>query len=200
MTNRVIAFGCSYTRGTALDDVWDYTNNRSIFPQPSKYAWPQLVADKLDMECINLGLGGASNKHIWHSVLNFDFKYNDLIFIHWSFMDRYHFFEDESTDYQIDHRGNTKRDRAFFEYLHSDYDMLMDMYTRINHVDSFLLSKNRYHLQIEPTTAPAWNNTVMLPTTFNQFKLNHPRANDGSHPGMLAHRDFANSIIENLKC
>jgi hypothetical protein len=80
--SRVVAFGCSYTRGTALDDIWDFENNRSIFPQPSKHDWPQLIADKLELECINLGKGGFSNKAIWHSILNFDFKYNDLIFIH----------------------------------------------------------------------------------------------------------------------
>ena len=198
MTNRLIAFGCSYTRGTALDDVWDFKNNCSIFPQPSKYAWPQLIADQLNLECINLGKGGHSNKAIWHDVLNFEFKYNDLIFIHWSFLDRYHFFENNNVGHTIDHRSNEPRDRAFFKFLHSDYDMLNDMYMRINHVDSYLISKRRYHLQISPTPAPTWNKVQLLDTTLDKFKINYPRANDGSHPGILAHQDFANSILQTL--
>ena len=91
--SRLIAFGCSFTRGTALDDVWDFKNKCSIFPQPSKYAWPQLLADKLDIECINLGKGGYSNKAIWHIIVNFDFKPSDIVFIHWSFLDRYHYYK-----------------------------------------------------------------------------------------------------------
>lgn len=195
---RLVAFGCSYTRGTALDDVWDFKNNCSIFPHPSKYAWPQLIADKLNLECINLGKGGYSNKAIWHSVLNFEFKYDDLIFIHWSYLDRYHFFEDKTSGHIIDHKSNAPRDRAFFKFLHSDYDMCMDMYMRANHIDSYLVGKNRYHLQLETTSAPDWNNVQFLDTRLDYFKTQHPRANDCSHPGALAHRDFANSILQKL--
>tara|TARA_B110000503_G_scaffold90462_1_gene136792 strand:+ start:620 stop:1219 length:600 start_codon:yes stop_codon:yes gene_type:complete len=196
--SRLVAFGCSYTRGTGLDDIWDFKNNCSIFPQASKYAWPQLIADRLNLECINLGKGGHSNKAIWHDVLNFDFKYNDLIFIHWSFLDRYHFFEDSNVGHTIDHRSNDPRDQAFFKFLHSDYDMLNDMYMRVNHIDSHLISKGRYHLQISPTPAPTWNKVQLLDTTLDEFKMKYPRANDSSHPGTLAHQDFANSILQKL--
>lgn len=197
-TRRVVAFGCSYTRGTALDDVWDFEKKCSIYPEPSKHAWPQLIADHLNVNCINLGKGGASNKLIWHTVMNFDFKYGDLIFVHWSFRDRYHFFEDANTGYEIDHREVGPKDRAFFEHLHSDYDMLQDMYMRINHVDSHLISKNRIHLQIEPTTAPDWNRVKTKDIYLNSFKELYPRANDGSHPGMLAHKEFSVQLLKTL--
>lgn len=196
--SRLIAFGCSFTRGTALDDVWDFKNKCSIFPQPSKYAWPQLLADKLDIECVNLGKGGYSNKAIWHTITNFDFNPSDIIFIHWSFLDRYHYYENKETGYIIDHTHKDKRDKMFFKYLHSDYDMLNDMYMRINHVDSLLCGKIRYQLQINPTVAPSWNNTEILDVRLNDYKIKHPRANDNSHPGMLAHKEFANSILQTL--
>lgn len=196
--SRLVAFGCSFTRGTALDDVWDFKNNCSIFPQSSKYAWPQLIADSLGVECVNLGKGGYSNKAIWHTIVNFNFNYDDIIFIHWSYLDRYHHYEDKNNEHIIDIRGNSSRDKAFFKYLHSDYDMLNDMYMRINHIDSLLYGKTRYHLQIEPTIELEWNNTKIQKIYLNDYKIKYPRANDGSHPGILAHQDFANSILQTL--
>jgi hypothetical protein len=195
---RLVAFGCSYTRGTALDDVWNFDKNCSIYPMPSKHAWPQVIADKLGLECVNLGKGGYSNKAIWHTVVNFDFKPNDLIFIHWSFLDRYHFYENKDVGHIVDHKSDSLRDRAFFKYLHSDYDMLNDMYMRINHIDSLLYGKTRYHLQIAPTDVPPWNNTKIQEIYLEDFKIKYPRANDNSHPGILAHNEFASTLIQTL--
>jgi hypothetical protein len=196
--SRVVAFGCSYTRGTALDDVWDFKNKCSLFPKPSKYAWPQLIADSLELECINLGKGGYSNKSIWHTIVNFNFRSDDIIFIHWSFLDRYHYYENNNNGHIIDHKSNTPRDKAFFKYLHSDYDMLNDMYLRINHIDSLLHGKTRYHLLIEPATTPDWNNTKIQNIYLNDYKIKYPRANDNSHPGILAHKEFATALLEIL--
>ena len=154
---RLVAFGCSYTRGTALDDVWDFEKKCSIFPQPSKYAWPQLIANELGIECLNLGKGGLSNKAIWHNVVNFKFEPNDLIIIHWSFFDRFHFFENKDQGYIIDHTHRTARDKAFFKYLHSDYEMINDLFLRMNHINS--LHKNINHILISPVKEVNWNNT-----------------------------------------
>ena len=193
---RLVAFGCSFTRGTALDDVWDFEKNCSIFPQPSKYAWPQLIADELGLECINLGKGGYSNKAIWHTIINFELKPSDIVFIHWSYLDRYHYYETNDNGITVDHKGSTARDKAFFKHLHSDYDMLNDMYMRINHIDSLLYGTKRYHLQINNTPAPAWNNTEVLDVYLNDYKIKYPRANDNSHPGIQAHKEFATTLLE----
>lgn len=196
--SRLIAFGCSFTRGTALDDVWDFKNNCSIYPQPSKYAWPQLIADKLGLECVNLGKGGYSNKAIWHTIVNFEFRWDDLIFIHWSFLDRYHYYESRNVEHTIDHRSNSPRDKSFFKYLYSEYEMLNDMYMRINHIDSVLYGKTRYHLQIEPTDIPLWSKTKIEKIYLNDYKNKYPRANDGSHPGIQSHKEFAIALLEIL--
>lgn len=194
---RLIAFGCSFTRGTALDDVWDFEKKCSIFPQPSKYAWPQLVANELGIECINLGKGGYSNKAIWHTAVNFKFNTDDLVFIHWSFLDRYHYYESENKGHIIDHTHKERRDKAFFKYLHSDYDMLNDLYLRMNHADT--LHDNITHIVIDPIKNLHWNKITPLDFQLNNFKIKHPRANDGSHPGMLAHKEFAMQLLRTLK-
>ena len=62
---RLVAFGCSQTWGSALPDVWGIKENQTIHERGvSKYAWPKLLANKLDVECVNLGIAGASNKEI----------------------------------------------------------------------------------------------------------------------------------------
>jgi hypothetical protein len=194
---RLVAFGCSYTRGTALDDVWNFEKNCSIFPQPSKYAWPQLIADELNVECINLGKGGYSNKAIWHTIINFDLKPSDIVFVHWSFLDRYHYYENKETGYIIDHTHKDKRDKMFFKYLHSDYEMINDLFLRMNHVNS--LHRNLNHILMAPVDKPQWNNTSCTKIYLDHIKQKYPRANDNSHPGMLAHKEFSMQLLQTLK-
>jgi len=193
---RLIAFGCSYTRGTGLDDVWNFEKNSSIFPTPSKHAWPQLLADELNVECINLGKGGLSNKAIWHDFVNFNFQDNDIIFVHWTFLDRYHFYENKNKGYIIDHKGQHTRDKAFFKHLHSDYDMLNDLYLRMNHVNSL---QKVHNLLVDPIENVDWNTVTPLDVYLNDYKIKYPRANDNSHPGMLAHKEFAMQLLQTLK-
>lgn len=193
---RLIAFGCSYTRGTGLDDVWNFEKNSSIFPTPSKHAWPQLLADELNVECINLGKGGLSNKAIWHDFVNFNFQDNDIIFVHWTFLDRYHFYENKNKGYIIDHKGQHTRDKVFFKHLHSDYDMLNDLYLRMNHVNSL---QKVHNLLVDPIENVDWNTVTPLDVYLNDYKIKYPRANDNSHPGMLAHQEFSKQLHQILK-
>jgi len=82
--SRLITFGCSHTFGQALPDVWN-----NIRSGPSKYAWPQLLADKLNIECVNLGIPGASNKQIWFRIVKIKFEPNDIVIILWSSQPRW---------------------------------------------------------------------------------------------------------------
>ena len=59
---KLVAFGCSFTYGTALPDVTD--------TKCSNMAWPALVAEKMNIEHINLGVPGASNDLILYNILN----------------------------------------------------------------------------------------------------------------------------------
>jgi len=186
---RLIAFGCSYTRGTGLDDVWNFEKNSSIFPTPSKHAWPQLLADELNVECINLGKGGLSNKAIWHDFVNFNFQDNDIIFVHWTFLDRYHFYENKNKGYIIDHKGQHTRDKVFFKHLN-------DLYLRMNHVNSL---QKVHNLLVDPIENVDWNTVTPLDVYLNDYKIKYPRANDNSHPGMLAHKEFSKQLLQNLK-
>ena len=63
MRKTLIVSGCSWT-----------TNNfKSIFHPEMDCSWPkwpELLAEKLDMDCINLGINGAANNYIYNSLLD----------------------------------------------------------------------------------------------------------------------------------
>ena len=82
---KLYTFGDSNTWGIGLLDIWDAeknfyllkkTSNKDsvlhdqVFYGPSKHAWPQILADKLKIECINKSIPGASNKEIWLEIIN----------------------------------------------------------------------------------------------------------------------------------
>ena len=62
--NNLFAFGCSLTYGHGMEDNWDSNNNRPFPYSPSKKAWPFLLANMLNYNCVNLARCGASNKEI----------------------------------------------------------------------------------------------------------------------------------------
>ena len=62
MKKILIASGCSFTEKNfmstfhpEMDCTWD--------------KWPELLAEKLDMDCINLGCSGAGNEYIYNSIV-----------------------------------------------------------------------------------------------------------------------------------
>jgi hypothetical protein len=85
--NRLIVFGCSYTYGHGLQDCIA-SNGSAPGLYPSKFAWPQLVANVANLECINQSDPGSSNQQILWQIERFDFEVNDTVIIHWSFCNR----------------------------------------------------------------------------------------------------------------
>ena len=86
--SRLITFGCSHTYGQALKDR-------------ETQAWPYLVADKLNLECINQGRMGASITYMYYKLMNFDFQEGDKVVCLWSYPNRRHFFKSESESIDI---------------------------------------------------------------------------------------------------
>lgn len=87
--SRLVTFGCSFTVGLGLPDIYppkDLNQEGSI---PSKYAWPNLLAEKLGKKIVNCGSAGAGNKEILSKILSFDFQHNDTVVILWSAFDRH---------------------------------------------------------------------------------------------------------------
>jgi len=84
MMSKLYAFGCSWTYG---QNTSDWYKNREV---PSARAWPQLIANKLDLTCVNLAKSGASNDYILHTILKYcnNFTNHDLVLVMMTWPDR----------------------------------------------------------------------------------------------------------------
>jgi hypothetical protein len=84
--NRLIAFGDSITYGQGMEDC--NGPNFTPGPAPSKFAWPQVLADKLNIQVVNSSLSGISNLHMLWRILNFEFQLSDICVVQWAHFGR----------------------------------------------------------------------------------------------------------------
>ena len=63
MKKKLIVSGCSWTDKNFISDI--HPNLDTSWPK-----WPEMIAKKLDMECINLGRMGAGNEYIFSTLLD----------------------------------------------------------------------------------------------------------------------------------
>ena len=191
---RLVTFGCSYTFGHGLSDCWA---NNDVGPNPSKLSWPSLLADHMNVECINNSRPGSSNKRIWHTVLNTSFKHDDVVFIQWSYPARTCKFK----VYDIEDIGPWQKEK----YEHLDpFDLLVESKLVIHHTNLYLQSKGIkvYNLVIadsELEMLELYGNTVdhipiYISPTYK--KKIYPKALDGEHPGEEFHAHYAKQLFD----
>jgi lysophospholipase L1-like esterase len=197
--SRLIAFGCSLTYGHGLADCWDPVSN-GYGPEPSELAWPNLLAKLLDRECVNQGLCGASNKEIWKQIVEFEFLPSDIVFINWSYLDRYTIFF-ENGNRRIGPWMNHVFIKPYFNYFHSEIDMNIDFNLRCDHVNYLFEKKNIkcYNSSVAYYTQLKWNHTKFLNSNIDIIRRNYGVALDGVHPDNFAHEAFAKSVYEEIK-
>lgn len=215
---RLLTFGCSMTRGDALDDIWDKTNKRNLrnnnsnHHAPSVYAWPQLLADKMDLDCINKGKSGSSNKQIWHSAVTTNFKENDTVIIQWATYDRWCVISDSDSEVtQINvHQIKEANSIASFFYanLHTVNDMNYDNNLRMSHITMYLnsIGVTVYNLICGSSTQYCeykqleFNKTKPLPHDLVKIQLSvTTRANDNAHPCAETHKIFADELYNEIQ-
>ena len=63
MKKKLIVSGCSYTTNNYISSI--HPNMDCSWPK-----WPELLANKLNMECINLGASGHGQEYIYSSILD----------------------------------------------------------------------------------------------------------------------------------
>ena len=192
---RLVAFGCSNTFGSWLPDTEDRIS------KPSKFAWPQILADKLNLECVNLGSPAASNKEIWWKILNYQPVKTDIVIILWSWYDRYCIITDSDVIKLHIHHDNI-RSNNFSKYLHHTYDMQIDFYLRCNHINQFLKNKVkliRHNNQGKLLINSSFNEIDFLKADMNTIRDMLPKALDNSHPGIEAHEQFAKEVYNEIK-
>ena len=64
MRKILLVSGCSNTNKDFVSEI--YPDLDTSWPK-----WPELLAEKLDMDCVNLGKSGSGNEYIYRSLLNY---------------------------------------------------------------------------------------------------------------------------------
>lgn len=187
---RLVAFGCSLTEGNSLVN-------------PQIESWPNILASMIGCDTfVNNGLGGASNKHITWIIQNFDFQEDDIVIVLWSHKDRDCIIHRDYVQFIGIWRPDAVS-KVFFETFHDDYDMSIDMHTRINYVSNMLDSQNikNYHCYCDTRYKQdfKWHTTNMLKTNLERLWHEHGSTPDGTHPSKEAYTAFAVSVYNEIK-
>lgn len=119
---KLIVSGDSFTAGAWLDETKGY----------QKYVWPDILAEKLDMECVNLAQGGTGNEKIHNKIIDELCRPKNigLAICMWSSFDRWDFYNLSFRLYVQRSHDILSKMRKSLRYFHS-----FQTYCEHNNVD-----------------------------------------------------------------
>lgn len=177
----ITAYGCSITAGVGI---------------PTRGAWPNQLAHIMKIDRVdNQGIPGASTKQIVHHVLTTSPQ--NMVVILWPQFARTGFLTDEGWD-QIMPRLN----HPYYEHHYSESDHRLQAHQHITLAHHHLISMGceAHHFTWESNAhqleQPEWNPVELHPIQFDYHTL--PRAEDGVHPGVEAHREVAHEMYQKI--
>ena len=176
--SRLVTFGCSHTYGHGLEDCLLEDNRPGR--EPSKFAWPSLLGEMLDLDVVNMSMPGASNLHILYRMLQFKFQEDDQIVVLWTHTDRDLVFLEKP----LYHGGQLilpigswgkDQDSINFEawaQVHSQYDMMIRSLYYIHHAENYLekLSLKNNHFSADNKLLKFIPNYLKFENTISSFK------------------------------
>lgn len=199
--SRLVAFGCSYTYGEALPDCYDTVTGRAG-PQPSMFAWPRLLADKLKLECVNRGAPAFSNAAILNRILDFKFQPNDICVILWTFKTRDILFQPTG-----EHK-NLGRWNVEWSDSTDIYDLIIKNRLHMHHAQSFLTNEQVQFYAMDADyfkrhpldhLMPRWARNIKLTEIdFETLENTGPKGLDNLHPGQHFHNEIANIMYNQI--
>jgi len=213
---RLVAFGCSYTQGIGLNGL-DYTYSR-YYDSPlesvlkvesaSKDAWPHLLADKLGIECVNLGQGGNSSKFVFQMIIEFDFQETDIVVIQWPQPERHVIWQDGmKVDALMQIAPGYGHAVNYYRHYYTTFDSCYNTAVYIENTHTYLKDKckalysvsyNDPEEMVEDKTLKATFPILADVGKFFITKLGDDICADG-HPGKTYHEEFANRMAEKIK-
>ena len=205
--DRLVAFGCSNTFGQALPDCDVKFNQNQVLTLPSRLAWPNKLAEMLNMEVHNAAIPGASNKQIMNQITTFPFRSTDTCVVMWSYSDRYTILDQPRNKYhnfqEINYSNQflpqmvdtNKKIKNYYRYIYSRSDHLIMTAHYISYCRLYLESQNlpNFHTACEDISHP-----VVFSIEHAKIRGTFPKALDGSHPGEKAHMECARRIYKRM--
>ena len=203
---KLVTAGCSFTFGQGLSN-------------PKTQSWPAVLANKLGLECVNLGHCGASNEFITNTVIK-HFLINDpgdcFLIIAYSGIERMSFGY-HNDDEQLVHLTPNSRifkklsDTIYPEFTNQVYatrKLLLDMMRTQAWLEkkdiSYAMVNGFATLSIEDQETRWYYNQLnqknlinFTTITFNVI-VKDEKLFDG-HPNEIGHQRIANKLYENLQ-
>jgi hypothetical protein len=199
---RLIAFGDSNTYGDGLPGVGGHgLAGQYGYDQPSPMAWPQLLADRLNCECLNLAQPGYCNKEILASILKFQFEPTDHVVVLWTHVSRDVVFEDHNSHVKISaaKAKDSPKVRHYF-MAHSEYDMQVTAWLQMSHAALYLQSQQvKFAMATYDTWDPALcigKNYTSVNKTFRDVGVDF--GSDNIHFGTQSHINLTEQMIKDL--
>lgn len=199
----LIVFGCSWAAGEWLPG-WE--QSPYVF---SKYSWPALLGQALNIEVWNMAGGGNSNREILHNILQFDknigFHPDDLVIVCWSFYNREVILGWEFEGQQIRTMellfwgvGDRKPDGQFYT-VHPYVDLEIKSREYVHHAECFFKSKN---IKYKMGTIQPWEDRNENWLIYNDEDLllfeQIDYAEDNAHPGVESNKKFFEKLLEEI--
>lgn len=190
--SRLIAFGCSFTYGHGLSDCKETDTG---WTGPSKFAWPSMLANKLNYKLDNQSYPGSSNLEILYKILSFKFEPGDLVVIMWTLPLR---------DTQFDESGvPTIRLGPWAKAwvakqwmkIASETDYTQRSWLYIHHADLYLKNKNIQYFHCPAYSYDNRPEYLNIEHVYLKTLVKADKAEDGAHPGLDSHRQTAEKIF-----
>ena len=212
MYKRLVTFGCSNTFGQGLKDCVADNDILKPGPNPSKFAWPQLLANQMKIECVNMAQPGGSNKLIWWRTVNFEFEPTDLVIFSATYPDREMVLENDANVWNNfgpwTHEGQVSRSRAFQKWLTETNSRRMweyQSYVHLDHAYQHVIRqgvKTILHFRHRDETyqhdLPDWVTFKWQPQSMMSHSMIQDKAACG-HPGPRSHVMAAMQTYRNLR-
>jgi hypothetical protein len=158
----ILAVGDSFTFGLELSDLpsnamdlfgnyLDDTNQNPRPAEPSKLAWPSLLANTLGHDVVNISTPGASNDWIFKKTVEHVLKNRyDFVICAWTTIDRYNFsYQQQELQLSASNRSVTDWFPWFKDFVtdHHDFKISYDTWIcRIVTLEAFLKQHQQPYL------------------------------------------------------
>lgn len=210
--SRLVVFGCSQTYGHCLPDCYipdsTHYDGVAIADNPSRFAFPQIVADKINRQCVNRSYPGSSVKFSWYESVNFEYLSTDIVIFVWTLPNRSMVIDKNN---QIDHIGcwpSLDKLNKVYQYFvgvgNSDNNLEIEAWHHMDHANRVVVPQvqrvlNYCLVSANYENCPKWAtfdfiegfDRVVKPPELD-FAL------DNSHYGLRSHRVIAKRIMRDL--
>jgi hypothetical protein len=145
---------------------------------------------------------GSSNKRIWHNIVNFKFKKDDIVIILWSYEERFAILKNKDVVEDVGRWMKSDTPQAYYQHFYNEYDSLMQTKLYVSHANFILKDKAIpvYNLTIKKETSSIFKlpgqRVSHIPLYIcDDYRNKYPVALDGRHPGIECNQVFANDVL-----